>query len=200
MKKHPLQVFRLQHPLKADLERQWSLEADLARTLQAVELLAGPPEFFRVSAFFASALYTQALVSYVRCFTTGRRKGLDIGIFEGRPDLLKIHDHVKSIRDKHVSHPVSDYEQVNLLVAAVSPVSPSKGIGVHHIFFAGAGPNELKEFLAVVKYVHGRVNSELNKIGTQIAKEVIGGRATWKGVQKHFWGNVNGEDVYGPGW
>jgi hypothetical protein len=195
-----LTVFQFEHPLKSDLERLWTIEADLARTLQALELLIGPPEFFRVAGYFASALYTQALVSYVRCFTSGRRKGLERSLLEEHPELLKIHDDIKEIRDRHVSHPVSDYERCNLLVAAESADSPARGLGVHHLFFSGAGPQDLKNFRKLVSFVHRQITAQLNQVGNQIAKEAIGKRATWKSAQKNFWSSVSGEDVYGPGW
>lgn len=195
-----LSVYEFEHPKKAELERLWTLEADLQRTLQALDLLVGPPEFFRVAGFLASALYTQALVSYIRCFTSGRRKGIDRSMLDSKPDLQKIHDDVKLIRDQHVSHPVSDYERCTLLLAANSSSAKPQGLGVHHLFFSGAGPKDLKDFRRLVKYVHKEVVNELNQIGTVIARDLIGPRITWRNAQKKFWRSVNGEDVYGPGW
>ena len=200
MKNEKLSVFQLQHPQRAELERLWTIEGDLSRTLQALELLVGPPEFFRVSGLLASALYTQALVSYVRCFASGKRKGLDSIILEDVTELKEIHEHVKSIRDRHVAHPVGDFERCTLLVAAKDTKSKSKGLGVHHLYFSGAGPDDLKKFRKLVEFVRKRVNEKLEAVGTQIARDVISPRATWKSSQNIFWKRVNGEDVYGPGW
>jgi len=195
-----LRVFLLDHPARGEIERLWSLVGDLERTKTAVQLLIGPPELFRVAGMFAGALYTQALVSYVRCFASGRRKGLDRNLFDDRPDLQKIHDDVKAIRDRHVSHPVGDYERCTMLIAAKDEDSAAKGIGVHHLFFSGAGAKDLKAFLKVVSFAHKYVSSELTRVGDTVAKDVIGKGATWSSAQKQFWKSVSGEDVYGPGW
>jgi hypothetical protein len=53
------------------------------------------------------SLWTSALVSYVRCFASGKRSGLSEQLFshlEGEP--VAAHQYYKNMRDKNVTHSV----------------------------------------------------------------------------------------------
>lgn len=191
-------AFGFSHPVKTELEHLLSIEADLRRASTALRLLIAPSPLMREAGIFGAALYTQALVSYARCFSTGRRKGLSQDIFAAKPELLAAHINIKSIRDKHVAHPVSEHEHCNILVAAENADSPAVGLGVRYWFFVGGDNKHMKLFLKVVEFTSKHVSWEIKTKGNELAKKVVGSKATWKNVQASFYKSVTQEQVYGP--
>lgn len=191
-------AFGFDHPLKAELEHLLSVAADLRRTATALRFLVSPSPLMREAGILGMSLYTQALVSYVRCFSSGRRKGLSQDIFSKKPDLLAAHTDIKAIRDKHVAHPVSEHEHCNVLVAAENPDAPAVGLGVRYWFFAGGDQKHMKLFLKVAEFASKHVQREIEVKGNELAKLVIGPRATWKNAQASFHRCLNDEQVYGP--
>ena len=68
-----------------------------------------------------TAFWTAALVKYVRCFTSGKRFGLNENIFLGiEGDPVGAHRFFKNMRDKHVAHSVNPFEEVRV-GAVLSP-------------------------------------------------------------------------------
>ena len=66
------------------------------------------------------ALWSAALVAYVRCFGSGKRVGLDAELVEqvGLEGEVKAwHEYLRGMRDKHIAHSVNPFETV--LVGAV---------------------------------------------------------------------------------
>ncbi len=63
-----MQVYGFNHPLKKQLEDAIGLQQDMERAQSCLQLLIGPPPMLGGAGLFVTALYTQALVSYVRCF------------------------------------------------------------------------------------------------------------------------------------
>jgi len=191
-------AFGFNHPLKAEFEHLLSVEADLRRAATALRCLVSPSPVMLEGGIFGAALYTQALVSYVRCFSSGRRKGLNQDIFAKNPALLAAHADIKSIRDKHVSHPVSEHEHCNVLVAAENQDAPAVGLGVRYWFFVGGDQKHMRQFLKVTEFASKYVQREIKVKGDKLAKLVIGPRATWKSAQASFHRCLNHEQVYGP--
>ncbi len=63
------------------------------------------------------ALWTAALVTYVRCFTTGVRTSLseeDLAQLPLEGEVIEFHQHLKNLRDKHVAHSVNPFETVRI--------------------------------------------------------------------------------------
>lgn len=197
MKKN-LSAFGFSDPLKSELERLITIQADLRRTVSCLQMLVPPSRLMRESGVIGMALYTQALVSYVRCFTSGRRKGLNPEIYALKPDLLALHGSIKDLRDKHVAHAVGNDEHCNVLVAAKDTTSPAAGLGVRYWFFAGGDDKHMRGFLRLAEYAQRHVANEVTSTGNALAKKVLGPRATWKKAQQAFSQTVSEEAVYGP--
>ena len=67
------------------------------------------------------SLFTAALVAYVRCFSSGKRKVLSPEIFTSLPgEPLICHQQYKDTRDKHIAHSVNPFEEM-LVGAVLSP-------------------------------------------------------------------------------
>jgi hypothetical protein len=53
-------------------------------------------------------------VKYVRCFTTGKRFGLDLSVFDDSDGARDTHQYFKDMRDKHVVHSVNPFEDASV--------------------------------------------------------------------------------------
>ena len=191
-------VFGFHDPLKLELERLITIQADLRRTVSCLQMLAPPSRLMREAGTIGMALHTQALVSYVRCFTSGRRKELSSDIYSLKPEFVALHGQVKDLRDKHVAHAVGNDEHCNVLVAAKDTTSPAVGLGVRYWFFAGSDEKQMKAFLRMTEFAAKHVAAEVKRTGDALAKKMLGARATWKGAQRAFNQAVSEEAVYGP--
>lgn len=195
---NPLRAFSFDHPLKAELERLITIQADLRRSITCLQMLVPPSRLMRESGTIGMALHTQALVSYVRCFASGRRKGLSPDIYKTVPKYLVLHTNIKSLRDKHVAHAVGEDEHCAILVGAKNDTSPARGIGVRYWFFAGGDDKHMKSFLKLAEFAQRYVTTEIQATGDELSKKLMGPRATWKKAQRAFYQSVSDEEVYGP--
>ena len=165
--------FAITNPIKDELEHMLSVLGDLRRAKQVLGFLHTSPGLFQDSGVIASSLYTQALVSYVRCFASGHRKGLNTSIFDGNPEMAAKHKEIKSIRDRHIAHPVSDLERWDVLVAAEDEYSKVLGLGVHNWFFVGGAPDDIKAFMGLIRFVDRYVSGQVLALGNALAKELM---------------------------
>ena len=191
-----LNLFKFEHPHKARLEDLQMIREDLSRAIQCVRLLLGPPPMHNHAPVFASALQTQALVSYVRCFSTGRRTALKRNVFTPRPELEKVHDEFKKLRDQHVAHPAGPHEHNELIVAAKSADSRAHSIGSYNFFFAGFPVKDLRRFLALLKFVDKQALAEENLLGNELARDLLGSRSSYARARRAFSLVVSREQLY----
>ena len=99
------------------------------------------------------ALFSAAIISYGRAFKSGVRRAKPderaaIADHRGEKELLRLHQYVLDLRDKHVAHSVSPLEEVH--VAAV--LAPSGGREVRaivHTRLAFAFPDQEKVQLMI---------------------------------------------------
>jgi hypothetical protein len=118
------------------------------------------------------ALWTAALISYSRCFASGRRFGLSESTFEDQDPLaVKLHKSFRATRDKYIAHSVSPFEQmeVGLILDAYDP--PKEVVGTLRIHMrllpdmATEAPN--------LKNLAMLVHRELQKIAADTEREVM---------------------------
>ena len=191
-----IQLFQFQHPYKERLEDLQMIRADLGRAVECLRVLSGPPPLHTHAPVFAAALQTQALVSYVRCFSTGRRTALNRDIFAANTKFAKDHEEFKKVRDQHVAHPAGPHEHSELIVAAESPESPAIGIGSYNFFFAGFAPKDLRRFLSLVRFVARHAEAEEKRLGDDMARNIIGPKATYAKARGVFHHVVDSEQLY----
>jgi hypothetical protein len=61
------------------------------------------------------AWWTAALVTYVRCFSSGKRGGLSYSDVQSLGEnAVAIHETIKGMRDKNIAHSVNPFEQVRV--------------------------------------------------------------------------------------
>ena len=181
---------------KTELENMLSIGADLNRAEETLDLLL---QNYTAAGDMLAALYTQFLVSYVRSFASGRRKGLRDDIFTDQ-ELLAIHKEIKGLRDRHIAHPVSNHEQC-IVLAAVPDLSRNElvGSGVRYSFFVADTPEKLSEYRRPLEAALVHVNAEVERLGNQLAQELLGEGHTWKSAQSTFWSVVSADNAFGPG-
>jgi len=196
--KKELRAFGFDDPLKTELEQLITIHADLRRAISCLQTLVPPSQLMRDSGIIGMALHTQALVSYARCFTSGRRKGLGVAVYSAKPEYLAIHNDIKSLRDKHVAHSVGKSEHCNVLVAAKDETSPAEGLGVRYWFLAGGDGKYMKNFLKIAEFSQRHTATEIERVGNLLSKKYLGSKATWKKAQRAFYQSVSEEAVYGP--
>ena len=75
------------------------------------------------------SLWSASLVAYARCFRSGIRKGLDDSIFSTLPgDAKQVHEYFLDVRDKHIAHSVSPFEQHRIGVLLPSEQSEASEV------------------------------------------------------------------------
>lgn len=188
-----MQAMNFQSRTKVELEAMLSIQADLNRAKRSLDALLQT----RAPDEIMAALYTQFLISYMRSFASGRRKGLGEDIFPDQK-VLAIHKELKGVRNRHIAHPVGDHEHC-VVLAAVPDLSRSEavGLGVRYWFFVTDEPNKLKEYQRPLAFALSYVNGEAQRLGDQLAHELLGESQTWKSAQAAFWSALSPEDVYG---
>jgi hypothetical protein len=60
------------------------------------------------------SLWSSALVAYIRCFTSGKRFGLNNDIFSTIDGGEATHQYFKDVRDKHIAHSINPFEEVQI--------------------------------------------------------------------------------------
>lgn len=80
-------------------------------------------------AILQQALWSAALVSYARCFASGKRLGLTEDVFSDlQGDPVDLHRYLKNQRDKYVAHSVNPFEDVRVGVVLASPENGPRGV------------------------------------------------------------------------
>jgi len=88
---------------------------DLTRTMELCKRLEKLIDEDSQDSLLVESLWSSALIRYVRCFTAGKRYGLNPDILKDLPgEPLETHQWYKNLRDKNIAHSVSPYEQVEI--------------------------------------------------------------------------------------
>jgi len=75
------------------------------------------------------ALFTAALVAYVRCFSTGVRSAkVNPDIFASIEGALQRHQSIKDMRDKHIAHSVNAFEDTSIGAVLSDPAAGQKTV------------------------------------------------------------------------
>jgi hypothetical protein len=111
-----------------------SLADDLAFVVEACRRIQVLSQQDESDGLVVRALWNASLVAYARCWATGVRVGLPDGLLDQLPgDGRGFHDHLMTLRDKHIAHSVNPFEDVAIGVfvapAATSEGAPDFGVG-----------------------------------------------------------------------
>jgi hypothetical protein len=109
-----LPVVKVEFDEVQDLVDLIGLHTDLASVVEVTRRLS---EMLRQNeqdhdALIVQSLWTSALVTYVRCFASGKRYGLTERIYSELPgEPIDTHRYYKDTRDKHIAHSVNAFEE-----------------------------------------------------------------------------------------
>jgi hypothetical protein len=92
-----------------------SISQDLTFTIACLKRLRPLLKDDDKNHVLQQSLWTAALISYIRCFSSGKRFGLHEDIFVNKNlngDPVGCHRYYKSLRDRHIAHSVNPFEQI----------------------------------------------------------------------------------------
>ena len=190
--------YSFSHPDKERLEHLLSIRGDLGRAEDCIASLIDRAAMFGGGGLLAESVFTLGIVAYVRCFASGRRKGLSQEIFAARPKLLEAHNEIKTVRNQHIAHAVGVLENMRVLVAANDPTSPAQGVGALGVFFSHTQKKStLRLFLRTVKFAMHHVDGEIERIGSALATSLLRKKITWSKSQAAFRSAIGEAGVVG---
>jgi hypothetical protein len=114
-----------------------SIGHDLSYVISATKKLYDLLEKDDKDSVVIRSLWTSALVTYIRCFTSGKRKNkLSPEIFKDlKGDPIGTHQYYKDTRDKHIAHPVNIFEEIKIGVMPSKSFPDKPAImGVGHLY------------------------------------------------------------------
>jgi hypothetical protein len=188
-------LFEFQHKRKAELEAWLVTEARLNEVCEALAELksimaANPrtavsPPLQPGFALRIRSLYCFAAITYIRCFSTGRRASLSIAEVQNlTPRNRALHESVRLMRNQHLAHAVADNEGSYVyLHAKPHEKSPSR-FNVINVVLVSGNLAEIRQFLSLVKKVRTFVRTQAEHAGNEVARSVFGSRATWAKLSK----------------
>ena len=127
----PLPLLEILSDDAAILADWWAVAHDLDHVIAATKMLYEALQAGQDDGPAVRALWTSALVAYIRCFGSGKRIRLDPVIFFSLPGQpLETHQWYKDTRDKHIAHAVNGFEEVRVGVAFDASNNP---VAVGHL-------------------------------------------------------------------
>lgn len=191
------QLFSFSHPHKTRIEGLQLILSDLSHATRCIEIAAalryGESEAFTIG----TALQFQALISYYRCFGSGRRTPLPLDdVFKETPGLKEEHLFFRELRDKHIAHPVIKTEHNELVIAAKSADATPVGIGNYYFKYAGLSPEDMKRFSDLLRYVVTHAESTEKRLCEDLARDLFGDTKSWAEASEYFERVIDRERLY----
>lgn len=194
-RKPKLSALDLPHELKSAVENWLIFGARLdeveraMKDLTAIYLTAGRKRPFldvtEEKVALVRPLYCFAVVTYTRCFGSGRRPPLKI---DDIPQLTarnrQAHDDASRLRNKHFAHAVADEEGASVLFIPRQG-NLEAGFAVYGVTLATPDIVGVKSFLALVRKVRRFVARKEHEAGNALARAILGSKATWAKSLKH---------------
>lgn len=127
MPQQKIQVAALKSDKATEMADYHAITQDLGFVMQCCTKLLGLLEEPKQDGPLIRALYTAALVAYVRCFSTGVRSSkVNPEIFASIEGALQRHQSIKDMRDKHIAHSVNAFEDTSIGAMLSNPTTGQK--------------------------------------------------------------------------
>ncbi len=182
-----LQPFR--HQRERELANWLTLEHRLAEVEKALEMLlpllaqAEPASAKGKEAdasLLVRSLYCFAVVTYVRCFNSGRRQRLKIDDMTGVGRRQReLHDSIVATRNRHLAHAVDDEEETYIFLCRDPGKIELKGFHVLSVVLASDSLVTARRFLALVRRIRRYTNREASRVGDEVARTFFRRNAKW---------------------
>ena len=178
MPQEQLPVVEVQFEEARKLADLASIYQDLSYVVDALERLKVLLDEDSDDHVLIQSYWTAALISYVRCFSTGKRLGLSESIFDSWDGAAEVHQFYRNLRDKHIAHSVNPFEQI--VVGLVLSAARGEGRGVEGVATLSqkliAETSEgVETLLRLAKFAHGvvaRQAKEYEKSVLEIGKNL----------------------------
>lgn len=151
---------------------------DLFSALDSLELLAEQWSIVSPNPILVQALATSAIVSYARPFASGRRQRMQLSNdFQVSEDQTELHKRIIEIRNKHVAHPVNEFEThavfISYHVEAPEPIAT--GIATGSMLLPSIDPQEVEPLIvlcrSLLEQVHHKRAVESSRL-LELAKQL----------------------------
>ena len=168
-----------------------AVEGDLDEALLALQVFQEVTEkVAEAERVTSAALWNYAVTMYSRAFTKGRRPVVQDqleAVIALWPQAKEVHEHILGVRDKHISHAVSDMERtstaIELGVNEDGRVR-ARATGMAITLFGPAGPGIADDFRRLVRMLVDEVRAVTGQAWEAVNQEVLQGVRTPADVQK----------------
>jgi hypothetical protein len=131
------------------------------------------------------SLYCFAVITYIRCFTSGRRPTLDIAqVANLTPKQISLHERLRVVRNQHLAHAVVWEEEAHVYLRGGSKDQPPNGFHIIQAVLASDGPQEIRSFRTLVAKVKTHIHRRITAIGDEVARSFFGSKARWEKLTK----------------
>lgn len=166
---HPL--LRIETPAAQDLAGIAGVVNDLSFAVDAVARLLAMPEKTRDDITLTRALWSSALIAYMRCFSPGVRYSLKPTIFSTVPGADAAHQFFSDLRNKHVAHPVNAFEDCGVGLLVDPGTAQVLHAGELLLFQLTPGEQNLKVFQSLTKHALEWAEAERQRLRTVVIAE-----------------------------
>lgn len=195
-RKQKEQLFEFSHKRKGELEGWLMIDGRLDEVCEALDALTvilrdwsrqtvSPPLAEGVAIQIRS-LYCFAAITYIRCFSSGRRPRLDIA--QVRTVTAKdreLHEDIRTMRNQYLAHAVADEEGAHVYLHAKPEERKPTGFLVLAVALASDGRPAIRRFAALSRKVRAFVRRCVASAGNDIARAFLGPGATWAKYLHH---------------
>lgn len=184
-RKQKEQLFEFSHKRKGELEDWLTIEGRLDEVCEALDALTvilrdwfrqtvSPPLAEGVAVQIRS-LYCFAAITYIRCFSSGRRPRLDIA--QVRTVTAKdreLHEDIRTMRNQYLAHAVADEEGAHVYLHAKPEERKPTGFLVLAVALASDGRPAIRRFAALSRKVRAFVRMCVASPAHSWARELLG--------------------------
>jgi len=164
-------------------EAKWTADfmsyfQDLAFTIKALDQLQELVKEKTNDHVVTGSLWMAALVSYARCFSTGKRFGLSENLFENTEGGIECHNLFMNLRNKHVAHSVNSFEQVVVGLVLSPPASSERkveGVSILSqklLHFESEGIQNLRQLALIAMKEVERQGKEYQEKTLEVGKKI----------------------------
>lgn len=166
---HPL--LEIETPAAQDLAGIAGVVNDLSFAADAVARLLAIPEKARDDNTLTRALWSSALIAYIRCFSEGVRYSLKPTIFSATPGADVAHEFFRNLRNKHIAHPVNAFEGCGVGLLVSPDTMEVSGVGELLLFQITPSEQNLKVFQSLTQHALQSANAECQRLRSVVIAE-----------------------------
>jgi hypothetical protein len=169
----PQTIYEMKTPTAREVADLLAIEQDLVFVRDSCALLLDlPVHDAYVRGVLVRALWSSALVAYVRCFATGNRLGLKEADVEAiSPEAVAFHRAMKEVRRKHIAHSVNPMEVIKIGVMIGDHEERYNGLAVTGVAHWEPDPESAVDMCRLADALIGVVRARAEQQTTPLVEE-----------------------------